>query len=147
MPQEISGSLVLNQFSTDGGVTWKTIVCETDSEISGSNSVTETKTKNCGTVTAVDNDAMTVTGNGVAGGDLLPGQASYQDLQILRYNKTLILFERKNLANLSVEEAELSYALFNGYFTEVTESSPTDDVAKFSWTVTSTGSITLVPES
>lgn len=147
MAKEILGSLVLNRFSTDGGSTWKTIVCETDSEISGTSSVTETKTKTCGTVTAVEVDAMTVTGNGVAGGDLITGQASYQEIQILRYNKTLILFERKNSVSGTVAEGEITYALFSGYFTDVSESSPTDNVTTFSWTVTSSGTITLVPES
>lgn len=147
MGTEISGSLVLNRYSTDGGSNWKTIVCETDSEIDGSSSVTETKTKTCGTKTAVDNDAITVTGNGVAGGDLASTQASYQDLQILRYNKTKVLFERKNLASGTIAEGEISYALFEGYFSQVGEQSATDDVSKFSWTVTSTGDITLTPTS
>lgn len=147
MATEILGSLVLNRYSTDSGSTWKTIVCETDSEISGNSTVTETKTKTCGTLTAVENDAMTVTGNGVAGGDLSGSQASYQDLQILRNAKTKVLFERKNLVSGTVAEAEISYALFEGYFSAVSESSPTDDVTKFTWTVTSTGTITLTPES
>jgi len=147
MATEISGSLVLNRFSTDDGVTWKTIVCETDSEITGNSTVTETKTKTCGTMTAVENDAMTVTGNGVAGGDLAADQASYQDIQILRYAKTRILFERRNLASGTLTEGEISYALFEGYFNQCTETSPTDDITKFSWGVTSTGTITLTPTS
>lgn len=147
MGTEISGSLVLNRYSVDSGSTWKTIVCETDSEITGNSTVTETKTKTCGTKTAVENDAMTVTGNGVAGGDLEANQASYQDIQILRYAKTKILFERKNLVSGTVAEGEISYALFEGYFNQCAEQSPTDDVTKFSWGVTSTGTITLTPES
>lgn len=147
MATELLGSLVLNRFSTDGGSTWKTIVCETDSQITGSSTVTETKTKNCGTKTAVDNDAMKVTGNGVAGADLTSDQASYQDMQILREAKTRITFERKNSASGTVAEGEITYTLFEGYFDNVSETSATDDVVKFSWSVTSTGTITLTPES
>lgn len=147
MATELSGSLVLNRYSLDSGSTWKTIVCETDSQITGSSTVTETKTKTCGTKTAVDNDAMKVTGNGVAGADLAGDQASYQDMQILRDAKTRLMFERKNSASGSVAEGELTYTLFEGFFDNVSETSATDDVVKFSWSVTSTGTITLTPES
>lgn len=147
MGTEISGSLVLNRYSLDGGTNWKTIVCETDSTINNSSTVTETKTKTCGTKTAVEKNATTVSGNGVAGADLASNQASYQDIAILGDSGDKVLFERKNAATGTVSEGEITYTLFEGYFNESTETSAVDDVTKFTWSVTSTGTVTRTPTS
>jgi len=140
MATEGQGSLVLNEISTDG-TNWKVIVCEDNSQISGTSSTNETKTKNCGTFTGVSTNPVVVTGSGVAGADLAANQASYMDLQILRDAKTKIYFRRQNALAGTVAAAEITYAIFRGYVTEATETSSADDVIKFNWAVTSTGTV------
>jgi hypothetical protein len=146
MPTELQGGLVLNEISEDGGSTWKIIVCEDTSQISGTSAANETQTK-CGTFTAVENNAVQVTGSGVAGGDLASNQVSYLRLQQLRDAKTKIKFRRQNSASGTITAGEITYALFDAYVTEATETAAEGEVIQFNWAVTSTGTIDWNPNS
>lgn len=145
MSTEILGSLVLNEISTDAGVTWKTILCETDSQVSSSNSVTETKTKTCGTKIAVSTDAVKVSGNGLAMGDIGATEISYQQMEVLRDAKTLIMFRRTHAVSGTLTAGEVTYHAFSGYVTSMTETSNSEDSTTFDWEVTSSGVIDLTP--
>lgn len=145
MSTEIKGSLVLNTISTDAGVTKKTIICETDSTITGSSSVTETKTKTCGTKISVSNDAVKVSGNGLAMGDQGATEVSYMDLQKLRDAGTLISFERTHAVTGTLTAGEVSYCAFSGYVTSVSETSNSDGLSTFTWEITSSGTIDWIP--
>lgn len=142
MAQELSGVLILNQVSEDSGVTWKTIICETESTISGTNSSSTTQTK-CGPKTVVSNEPTTVSGSGVAQGNLLPTEMSYQRMQQLRYARIPILFRRINSAEVAtgIIAGEISGATFPALVTEVTETANSTDAVSFTWTVTSTGDV------
>ena len=146
MPKELQATLVVNEISEDDGATWKVIVCETDSQISGTSTANETKTK-CGVFSAVEKNATVVTGNGVAGGDLASNQISYLRMQQLREAGTLIKFRRQNALSGTIAVGEITYALFDGYITEATETSTEGEVTQFNWAVTSTGTVDWTPGS
>lgn len=145
-PKEAAGALVVTEISEDNGVTWNTIVCEEQSKFDGSTSVNETKTK-CATYSAPANNAPTITGNGVAGGDLAAGQVSYQRLQQLRDANTLIAIRRQNAALGTLSAGEITYAHGNGYVTSASETAQEGDIIKFDFTLTFTGTVHYVPGS
>lgn len=140
MGKEISGVLVLNEYSVDNGSTWKVIMCEDTSQISGTSTVNEKKTK-CGTFTNTSNNPVTITGSGVAVGDLATNQASYQDLQKLRDAQTIVKFRRRNAVSGTITAGEITFFMGDGRFTEATETSPTEEVTSFNWAWTSTGPV------
>lgn len=146
MAKEISGVIVLNEVSTDGGATWRTIVCEDTSTITGSSASTEKKTK-CGTFSTTSNNATTVSGSGVAVGDIDSGEISYQELQQLRDALTTVKFRRQNAASGTVGAGEITKASFDALITEVTETSSTEEAVSFTWAVTSTGVVDWGSES
>jgi hypothetical protein len=146
MPTEISGILVLNQYSTDDGITWKTIVCEDTSQISITASDSEKKTK-CGTFTSTSLNAVSITGSGVAGGDLSGTQASYLDLANLVTNMTPVTFRRQNAVSGTVAEGEVTYFYGQGKFIEATETAPTEESVGFNWAFKSSGDYELTSAS
>lgn len=139
---ELSGILVLNEISEDDGATWKVIVCEDTSQISGTSASTEKKTK-CKSFSTTSNNATTVTGSGVAVANLVTGEMSYKRLQFLRDSLTPVMFRRQNQAfpAKSIIAGELTYALFEALITEVTETSSTEDAVQFNWAVASNGDV------
>lgn len=147
MATEIQGSLVLNEISEDGGSTWKVIVCEDTSQISFTTTTNETRTKTCGVFTGTTVNAAQVTGSGVAAGDLSGTQVSFLRMAQLAYASTLIKFRRKNSASGTLSEGEITYAAFDGYVTEATETSAEGDITKFNWAIASTGTVDLTPGS
>lgn len=144
MANEISGILVLNEYSTDNGVTWKTIVCEDTSQISHTAASTEKKTK-CGTFSTTSLNAAQITGSGVAGANLSATQASYQDIAILVKNLTSVLFRRRNAADVpnNVAVGEVTNFLGTVRFTEATETSSTEEQTTFNWAASTTGTYEL----
>jgi hypothetical protein len=148
MAKEISGILVLNEYSTDNGVNWKTIVCEDTSQISHTASSSEKKTK-CGTFTTTSLNAVAITGSGVAGGNLDADQASYLDIAALVKNLTTVEFRRRNAADApnSIAIGEITNFQGSGRFTEATETSSTEDSTAFNWAFASSGDYELTSES
>lgn len=144
--KNLSGILVLNQISEDDGATWRTIVCEDTSQISGTSASTEKKTK-CENFTTTSNNATTVTGSGVAIGDTDADEMSYKRMQILRDSLTTVLFRRQNAAGNDLLAGELTYALFDALITEVTETSNNEESVQFNWAVSSTGDVDWGTES
>lgn len=140
--QEISGINVLNYISEDDGATWKVIVCETESTITGTNTTSTTQTK-CGPKSSTSNEPATVTGSGVAQANEDANEMSYKRLSQLRYDKTPILFRRTNSAvpANSVAAGDVSFAEFPALVTEATETSNSTDATQFNWAVVSTGDI------
>lgn len=140
--KEISGLLMLDEISTDGGSTWKTIVCLSSSSITGSSASTEKKTR-CGVFTTTSNNATTATGSGVAVADAESNEVTYQELQILRDAMTVIKYRRQNAADVAqgITAGEITYSLFDARVTEVTETSNEEGAIEFTWTITSTGTV------
>lgn len=139
MATELNANLLVNEVSLDGGSTWKTIICEDNSQVSGTSTATTTKTKTCGAFTGVSNEPVKISGSGVSSGDVAVNQISYQQLQIYRDALQKMKFRRRNPAIGTLGQGELSSLTCDGYFTEVTETANTGDVVKFNWVFSSTG--------
>lgn len=147
MSKEFKGDLVINRIRVKGTAPWKTIMCEDTSQISRTAAISEKKTK-CATYSAVSNDAVKVTGSGVVVGDLTANQVSYQQMAIWLDAGTLLEFLRHNDSDgNTIASGEGTYAEFDAYVTEATETSAVGEVSSFNWAVTSTGTITLSPIS
>jgi hypothetical protein len=147
MPQEIKGTLVTMWVSeTDSN--YKTIVCEDSSQSSTTSNVNTTKTK-CGTYTSTDTPEISISGSGVAGGNLNANQVSFKQLQAWVAAGTLLYFIRRNEANVTaaITAGEIVYLDGQGYFTEATETSAEGDVVKFNWAFTTTGTVDNTADS
>lgn len=147
MAQEIQGTLVTMWVSeTDSN--YKTIVCEESSQSSTTSSVTTTKTK-CGSYSAIDTPEITISGSGVAGGNLAANQVSFKQLQAWVQSGTLLYFIRRNEANTAAQitAGEVVYLDGRGYFTEATETSAEGDVVKFNWSFTTSGTVDNTSDS
>lgn len=140
MSTGLSGLLITDQISEDSGVTWKTIICLTNSTITGGSASTSTVTR-CGTNTTTTNNATTVSGEGEIRGDVASTEISYLRLQQLRDAGTIVQFKRQNTALNTIAVGEIDYAAFDALITEVTASAPADGVFTFTWSVTSTGPV------
>lgn len=147
MSQEIQGRLVTMWLSeTDSN--YKTIVCEESSQSSTTSNVTTTKTK-CGSFSAPDTPEITISGSGVAGGNLAANHVSFKQLQAWAANGTLLYFIRRNEANSAagITAGEVVYLDGQGYLTEATETSAEGDVVKFNWSFTTTGTVDNTADS
>lgn len=149
---EILGTLVTNRYSEDStnGIdgTWKTIICEIDSEGGSDASTTETATK-CGTFVATNNPTNTVSGNGVADSDPSSSQATLLDLQRLVNNQTRVWFRRQNAAepSSSILAGQVVNMLGQGRFTSARDTATEGDVVKFSWAFAFSGDVSVDPDS
>lgn len=142
MAKELSGSFVVVEISEDG-INWKTIVCEEQSQLQLGTTLNETKTK-CGTFSATSGNAPVITGSGVVVGDIAPAsQATFMDLA--RYLKSLFLLyiRRQNSASGTITAGENTYIHGQGHVSDVQETSSVDDLSKFTFTLTFSGSYTL----
>jgi hypothetical protein len=128
----IQGSNLVMKISTDG-VTYKTLVCEEDSQMDKSNDVTTTKTK-CFTAKGISAVDVNLSGNAVCNASPTTEEVSYSNVSNWQDQKTLLYFEYKNEAQGAFAAGELVNATGVGYFTQSTITAATDDVLKFSWT-------------
>lgn len=80
------------QLSSDGGTTWKTMICLTEWSLEGTVETTETETF-CGKVTGLGTPSYTISTSAVA--DLAPSasQVSLEDVQSWFLNKTSLKFK------------------------------------------------------
>lgn len=129
---------MLLRYSTDN-ITFKSIVCEVDSNINSQMEVVTDSTK-CGTTVAAGSIATTVSGNAVV--NLTPGagEGSFEDIQTLFLAKTAIYFQYTN-------DAETVYSSGQGWFTQLGNQNAASGTSKFTWTITANGDISNVPPS
>lgn len=128
----IQGSAVVLEVSDDG-VTYKTLVCEEDSQMDLSNDVTTTKTK-CSTFKGISAVDATISGNAVCNADPDVDEVSYNDVQTWQKLKTQKYFRYRNAAQGSFTAGQAFEHTGVGYFTQSTLTAPGDDVVKFSFT-------------
>lgn len=147
---EVAASLILLRLSTDteNGSNPVTIVCETDSEAGIDTSVTETQTKRCGTLVAVQSPTGTITLNGVVDATPDAGEASLQQLMIWASNRTKLWAEYLNESDGgSIDEGDSIYMQGLGYLTSVRSTSTAGDTQKFSMGFSFSGAINTALES
>jgi hypothetical protein len=152
MSQASSGELVTMRYSVDrtNGIdgTWKTIVCEDNSDGGSDASVTEAKTK-CGTFTTSSSATTNVNGSGVVDADPSSNQATFNDIHQLVLDKTLVWGRYQNLPDTanSVEAGDIVNIAGQGRFTSARSQNSAEDVSKFTWAFSFSGDVSVNPNS
>lgn len=124
-------------------VTGKIIVCEESSSLSSSSNVSERKTK-CGTITNTDSPTRTISGSGVAVGDLATNAVSVQQLLQWQEANTLLYFAYLNQASGSLTQGEVVFMTGTCRVSNVTVTADIGDgVATFDFELAVTGVVDL----
>jgi hypothetical protein len=145
---EINASNVYVKLSTTSvadalDTTGKIIVCEESSSLSSSSNVSERKTK-CGTITNTDSPTRTISGSGVAVGDLATEAVSAQQLLTWQEANTLLYFAYINTASGTLTQGEIMYMTGTCRVSNVTITSDIGDgVVTFDWELAVTGTVDL----
>lgn len=126
-------------YSTDSGVTYKSIVCEVDSSLNSTMEITSDATK-CGTTKGPGSLNTTITGNAVVNTTPDTGEGSYEDIQTIMLAKTSITWKYTNVA-------EDIYHTGVGWFTQLGNQNPASGASKFSWTIEVNGDYSNTPTS
>jgi hypothetical protein len=152
MSQASPGTLVTMRYSTDStnGIdgTWMTIVCEDQSDGGSSASVTEAITK-CATFTTSSTATSSVNGSGVVDANPSSNQATFNDLHQLVIDRTLVWGRYQNLPDTTngVEAGDIVNMLGQGRFTEARSQNGAEDVSRFTWAFSYSGSVSVNPNS
>lgn len=124
-------------------VTGKTIVCEESSSLASSSNVSERKTK-CGTITNTDTPTRTISGSGVAVGDLGSTNISAQQLLIWQEANTLLYFAYLNEVSGTLALGEVIYMTGTCRVSSVTNTNDIGDgVSTFDFELAVTGTVDL----
>ena len=125
------------------GVSGLTIVCEESSSLASSSNVSERKTK-CGTITNTDSPTRTISGSGVAGGDLPATAVSAQQLLEFQEANTLLYVAYVNTASGTLDAGEILYVTGTCRVSSVTVTSDVGDgVVTFDYELAMTGAVDL----
>jgi len=124
-PTTVDSSLVLFSYSTDSGVTYKTVVCESDSNIEGSRNVVTDETK-CGILKYPGPANFRVTFNGVV--DSVPDatEASYTEIQAIFAANTKVYAKYTNVGTEPYHQGQ-------GWFTRLGNQNAASGTSKFSF--------------
>lgn len=139
---EVSSDLILLRISenTTTGASPKVVVCETDSEASISNSVSETPTKRCGVLRQVQEGVFDISLNGVVSATPGADEVSYAQLAIWAQAKTRLWFEYYNLAGTTgITLGNVVAWQGTGYISELSISSTAGENVTFSLTLAFSG--------
>ena len=138
MATEIQALDIKVQVREVGDTTWKSLVCEIDSQYQHTNDVTETDTK-CGTFNGVKDMKGNYSGNAVF--NVVPGgsELSYDEVLNYQRNKTLLEMLIENEAYTAedgtpITEGSVLHIFARGRFVDSTLTGATGDIGKFSWT-------------
>jgi hypothetical protein len=136
---KLSTTSVLDALDTTG----KIIVCEESSSMSSASNVSERKTK-CGTITNTDSPTRTISGSGVAVGDLATEAVSAQQLLIWQEANTLLYFAYLNQVSGSLALGEVIYMTGTCRVSNVTVTADYGDgLATFDFELAVTGTVDL----
>jgi hypothetical protein len=136
---KLSTTSVADALDTTG----KVIVCEESSSLASASNVSERKTK-CGTITNTDSPTRTISGSGVAVGDLDANSVSAQQLLIWQEANTLLYFAYINTVSGTLALGEVAYMTGTCRVSNVTITSDIGDgVVTFDWELAVTGVVDL----
>lgn len=147
---EINSSLVSVRLSITSivdalDVTGKMIVCEESSSLSSASNVSERKTK-CGTITNTDSPTRTISGSGVAVGDLAATAVSAQQLMIWQDANTLLYFAYLNQVSGTLALGEVVYMTGTCRVSNVTVTADMGNgVSTFDFELSISGVVDLTP--
>lgn len=137
MTNEIQGDVVGVWASTDGGTTWKEIVCAENTGVDGSRDVNSKRTK-CGVIKGYGPASWQITGSGAANSAPGTGKASSQDL-IGWFNDETPLTMKVAHAT----DAALYYRSGAGQLSKYTETANSGDAVAFDFTFDISGALTI----
>jgi hypothetical protein len=147
---EINSQYVYVKLSTTSvadalDTTGKTIVCEETNSLASSANVGERKTR-CGTITNVDTPTVTISGSGVAAGDLDSTSISAQQLMAWQHGNTLLYFAYLNVVSGTLTQGEIAYMTGTCRVSNVTITSDINDtVVTFDYELAVTGTVDYTP--
>lgn len=133
MSTPIQGGSVLQYISTNGGTTFKTLVCLTDNGFSGAKSSSTVDTK-CGAFTATGSPDITFTGTGLVDVDPSIEEMSFNDLKALFSSGADFIIVEKNVNN----------SMFiggNGVLTNLSDSNTQGSYSTFTYTIKINGTL------
>jgi hypothetical protein len=137
---KIDGSLVGLWISTDGGTTWKEVVCAEESHtLSGSSTTNTRRTKTCGPIRSTAFDGWTMSGAGVANTTPESDEVSADDLIVLMQGATEVDVKMAH----STDDG-LYYREGTGSFSAYSEDAPEGDAVGFDYTIEISGNLTVV---
>lgn len=138
---QIQGSLQNIQINLDG--TFKTLVCLSNSSVATTVD-TSTDQTNCGSFTSPGNPSMAIDFDAVCESMPTITQVSYTELLAAIANKTQITVKVESPSSAGLAEGEVYYHEFNAYLTALTLTQSTSEFIKFSGSIASTGTLTVI---
>lgn len=150
MGLELSANLVLMEISTVSVAditagNGSHIVCDETNQANLAGNVNERKTK-CGTLTSVDTPTVTLSGSGVAYGDLVAGEISAKQLATWVLNQTFLYFRYRNAASGTITAGEVVDLSGGGRFNSITITSDSGDgLVTFDWEYAASGNVAYTP--
>lgn len=139
----IQGELAPIQLSSDGGITWKTLVCLETSNVPLATTVNEVET-NCGVAVGLGAIKFNPAGSAVAEAIPTSNQVTYKDLLGWQVAKTLIMFKVEYPG--SGGQYGMNLALSGTcYVTSTDVTLETGKVITFTYTLTGTGTVNTNP--
>ncbi len=141
--QTIQGELAPLFLSSDGGITWKALVCLETYNVPLATTVNESET-NCGVAVGLGAIKFTPTGSAVCEASPLATQVTMQDMINWQVNKTQLMFKSEYPGSGGTYGKNLAIS-GSCYVTATDPTLQTGQVIKFTFTLTGTGLINTNP--
>lgn len=136
----LNGNDIPLKISTDAGVTYKSIVCATSSDVKMSRDIKEKDTK-CGKLTTVGNLTWSIDVSGVLNTTPAGTEVSYEDLLSIIVNNTSTLAKIESPVAAGTD----FYIQGTVVMTNLDLGTPSGDFAEFSCTLTGSGTVDITP--
>jgi hypothetical protein len=150
MPTSVSSDLVYFKVSpTDVATALATgisIECAVSLSESFSSNVAEKSTMHCGTIKTVGSASISISGNGVIGGDVTATEVSAQGLKAYLTNNTRLYFAMTNITDGGTIAAnEVVYMTGSGFLNSLTTNYSADELSEFDFEFAVDGAVDLTP--
>lgn len=139
----VQGELAPLYLSSDGGVTWKTLICLETYNVPLATTVNETET-NCGLAVGLGVIKFTPSGSAVMDTQPSASQVTYEDMLKWQVNKTVIMFKSEYPFSGPGYGANVSLS-GTCYVTATDITLQVSQVIKFTFTLTGTGTVNTTP--
>jgi len=133
---QILGSTQNVAISTDGGTSYKTLVCLRTSSVNTTVNIT-TESTNCGSLSAPGLPSMSLDFDAICETAPSGTQITYSDMLDYCVNRTMILAKFEDAGSNYLHE-------FDGYVSAMTINQATDEFINFSGTIVSNGGLTIL---
>ena len=139
----VQGELAPLYLSSDGGVTWKTLVCLETYKVPLATTVNESET-NCGVAVGLGAIKFKPTGTAVMEAAPSAGMVTYEDMVKWQTQKTLLMFKTEYPGSGAQYGQNIALS-GTCYVTDTTGTFQTGQVIKFDFTLNGTGLVNTNP--